>query len=207
MFIPEELKLRDYTLIIDRSSSMSTPDQRGGKKTRWEVIQEATLGLARVCEGLDPDGLTVYAFAGRFKRYDKVTTSKVEQIFQENFPAGGTNLDGVLRDALGNYFQRKESGSAKPNGEIILVVTDGAPDDKPPVIEVIVEATRRIERDSELGISFIQIGSDPEATRFLKELDNDLEKNGARYDICNTLTFDDLEDIPPHEVLLRAITD
>jgi hypothetical protein len=206
MLTPEELKSRDYSLIIDRSASMGTPDQRGGK-TRWEVIQEATLELARQCEKIDPDGITVYVFAGRFKRYDNVTTSKVEQIFQENFPAGGTNLDGVLRDALDNYFQRKENGSAKPSGEIILVVTDGAPDDKPPVIEVIVEATRRIERDSELGISFIQIGSDPEATRFLKELDDDLGKNGAKYDICDTLTFDDLEDIPPHEVLFRAITD
>lgn len=204
MFTPEELKQRDYTLIIDRSASMSTPDQRGGK-TRWEVIQEATLGLARVCEKIDPDGITVYVFGGRFKRYDNVNTSKVEQIFQETFPAGGTNLDGVLRDALDNYFKRKENGDSKSNGEIILVVTDGAPDDKPPIIEIIVDATRRIEQDTELGISFIQIGSDPEATRFLKELDSDLTKNGAKYDICDTITFEDLEDIPPHEVLFRAI--
>ena len=206
MFIPDELKLRDYTLIIDRSASMSTSDQRDGK-TRWELIQEATLGLARACDRIDPDGITVYMFARKFKRYDNVTASKVEQIFQENFPAGGTNLDGVLKDAIDNYFQRKTSGSAKPNGEIILVVTDGSPDDKLPVIEVIVEATKRIDRDTEIGISFIQIGSDPEATQFLAELDNDLAKNGAKYDICDTLTLDELEDIPPSEVLFRAITD
>lgn len=39
---------RDYTLIIDRSGSMSTLDQPGGK-SRWAVIQESTLALARKC--------------------------------------------------------------------------------------------------------------------------------------------------------------
>ncbi len=40
---------RDYTLIIDKSGSMSTPDQAGGK-SRWEIMQESTLALARKCE-------------------------------------------------------------------------------------------------------------------------------------------------------------
>ena len=206
MFISEDLKFRDYTLIIDRSASMSTADQRGGK-SRWDVIQEATLGLARECQKLDPDGITVYVFAGKFKRYDDVTESKVAQIFKENFPAGGTNLDGVLQDAIDNYFQRKVNGSVKRNGEIFLVVTDGEPDDPLAVKKVIVDATHKLEKALELGISFIQIGSDPEATRFLEELDNDLERAGAKHDICDTLTFDDLEDIPMVDVLLNAIND
>ncbi|MHC5719514.1 MAG: hypothetical protein ACYTX0_47580, partial [Nostoc sp.] len=67
---------RDYTLIIDKSGSMSTPDQVGGK-SRWEIAQESTLALARKAEQFDPDGITVYVFAGRFKRYDDVTSAKV----------------------------------------------------------------------------------------------------------------------------------
>ncbi|MBA4450098.1 hypothetical protein FHK94_10850, partial [Cylindrospermopsis raciborskii CS-506_D] len=55
---------RDYTLIIDKSGSMSTRDQRGGK-TRWEIAQESTIALARKCEEFDPDGITVYVFSGR----------------------------------------------------------------------------------------------------------------------------------------------
>lgn len=207
MYLPEELKSRDYTIIIDKSGSMTTKDQKGGKKSRWEIMQETTEAFARYCEEIDPDGITIYTFSSRFKRYDNVTSSKVIQIFQETYPMGTTSLDEVLKDALDNYFQRKDNGSAKPNGEIFLVFTDGAPDDKPPVIDVIVEATRRIDLDSEIGISFIQVGSDPEAAQFLQELDDDLEKNGAKYDICNTLTLEDLDDIPPPEVLLKAIND
>lgn len=197
---------RDYTLIIDKSGSMSTPDQAGGR-SRWEIAQESTIALARKCEQFDPDGITVYVFSGRFKRYNEVTSAKVAQIFLENDPAGTTNLAGVLQDAINNYFQRKAAGKGKPNGETILVITDGEPDDRKAVFEVIITATRQMERDEELGISIIQVGSDPQATKFLKALDDQLQGVGAKFDICDTITLDDLEDMSLADVLMNAITD
>lgn len=200
------MKDRDYTLIIDKSGSMSTPDQTGGR-SRWEIAQESTLALARKCEQFDPDGITVYLFSGRFKRYDDVTASKVAQIFQENDPAGTTNLASVLQDAVNNYFQRKSAGQTKPNGETILVITDGEPDDRRAVFEAIITATRQMERDEELAISMIQVGSDAQATKFLKALDDQLQGVGAKFDICDTITLDDLEDMSLADVLLNAISD
>ena len=197
---------RDYTLIIDKSGSMSTPDQAGGR-TRWQIAQESTIALARKCEEFDPDGITVYVFSGRFKRYDNVTAAKVAQIFQENDPAGTTNLGSVLQDALNNYFQRKAAGTTKPNGETILVITDGEPDDRKAVFEIIIRATQQMEKDEELGISMIQVGSDPQATKFLKALDDQLQSVGAKFDICDTVTLDDLEDMSLADVLMNAITD
>ncbi|MTJ49216.1 VWA domain-containing protein [Dolichospermum sp. UHCC 0259] len=197
---------RDYTLIIDKSGSMSTPDQAGGR-TRWQIAQESTIALARKCEEFDPDGITVYVFSGRFKRYENVTAAKVAQIFQENDPAGTTNLGSVLQDALNNYFQRKAAGQTKLNGETILVITDGEPDDRKAVFEIIISATRQMEKDEELAISMIQVGSDPQATKFLKALDDQLESVGAKFDICDTVTLDDLEDMSLADVLMNAITD
>ncbi|MEH2319646.1 vWA domain-containing protein [Nostoc sp.] len=197
---------RDYTLIIDKSGSMSTPDQVGGR-SRWEIAQESTLALARKAEQFDPDGITLYLFSGRFKRYDDVTSAKVAQIFLENDPSGTTNLAGVLQDALNNYFQRKAAGKSKPNGETILVITDGEPDDRKAVFEVIIHATRQMERDEELGISIIQVGSDAQATKFLKALDDQLQSVGAKFDICDTVTLDDLEEMSLVDVLTNAITD
>ncbi|MEH2279117.1 MAG: VWA domain-containing protein [Nostoc sp.] len=197
---------RDYTLIIDKSGSMSTPDQVGGR-SRWEIAQESTLALARKAEQFDPDGITVYLFSGRFKRYDDVTSAKVAQIFLENDPSGTTNLAAVLQDALNNYFQRKAAGKSKPNGETILVITDGEPDDRKAVFEVIIHATRQMERDEELGISIIQVGSDAQATKFLKALDDQLQSVGAKFDICDTVTLDDLEEMSLVDVLTNAITD
>ncbi|MDZ8028015.1 MAG: vWA domain-containing protein [Nostoc sp. SerVER01] len=197
---------RDYTLIIDKSGSMSTPDQVGGR-SRWEIAQESTLALARKAEQFDPDGITVYVFSGKFKRYDDVTSAKVAQIFLENDPAGTTNLAGVLQDAMNNYFQRKAAGQTKPNGETILVITDGEPDDRKAVFEVIIHATRQMERDEELAISIIQVGSDTQATKFLKALDDQLQSVGAKFDICDTVTLDDLEEMSLVDVLTNAISD
>ena len=197
---------RDYTLIIDKSGSMSTPDQAGGR-SRWQIAEESTIALARKCEEFDPDGITVYVFSGRFKRYENVTAAKVAQIFQENDPSGTTNLASVLQDALNNYFQRKAAGTTKLNGETILVITDGEPDDRKAVFEIIIRATQQMEKDEELGISMIQVGSDPQATKFLKALDDQLQSVGAKFDICDTVTLDDLEDMSLADVLMNAITD
>jgi uncharacterized protein with von Willebrand factor type A (vWA) domain len=200
------LEQRDYTLIIDKSGSMSIRDQMGGK-SRWEVMQESTLAIASKCEEFDPDGITVYLFSGRFKRYDNVTASKVGQIFQENEPSGRTDLASVLQDATNNYFQRKTARQTKQNGETILVVTDGEPDDRKAVMKVIIEASRRMDRDEELAISFVQVGTDSQATKFLKVLDDELQGAGAKFDIVDTVTMDDMEDMTLSEVLLNAITD
>ena len=200
------LEQRDYTLIIDKSGSMSVRDQPSGK-SRWEVMQETTLALASKCEELDPDGITIYLFSGRFKRYDNVTSSKVPQIFRENEPSGRTDLASVLLDATNSYFQRKASGQTKTNGETILIVTDGEPDDRKAVMKVIIEASRRMDRDEELALSFIQVGTDAQATKFLKILDDELQGAGAKFDIVDTVTMDDMEDMTLSEVLLNAITD
>ncbi len=200
------LENRDYTLIIDKSGSMSTKDKPGGL-SRWQIMQESALALANKCEELDPDGITVYLFSGKFKRYDNVTAAKVGTIFQENDPSGRTDLAAVLADATNNYFQRKAAGQTPANGEIILVVTDGEPDDRKAVMDVILAATQKLDRDEELAISFIQVGTDETATKFLKILDDDLGRAGAKFDIVDTITMDDMEDLTLREVLLSAIND
>ncbi len=196
---------RDYTLILDKSGSMSTRDQPGGK-SRWQAAQESTIALASKCEEFDPDGITVYTFSSKFRRYDNVTSAKVEQIFQENEPVGGTNLTAVLQDAINNYFQRRSQGRTK-TGETILVVTDGEPDDRKSVFEVIIQATKQLQSDEELAISFIQVGNDPQARQFLKALDEQLMSVGAKFDIVDTVSIADMEDVTLSEVLLNAITD
>ena len=197
---------RDYTLIIDKSGSMSTGDQPGGK-TRWEAAQESTLALAKECEQFDPDGITVYLFSGRFRRYDNVTSDKVTKIYQENEPMGKTELASVLLDAVNDYLRRKEIGETKPNGETIVVITDGEPNDRKSVMRVIIEASQQLDRDEELGISLIQVGKNKEATQYLKALDNRLKSAGAKFDIVDTITIDEMEGVPLAEVLLKAVTD
>jgi uncharacterized protein with von Willebrand factor type A (vWA) domain len=196
---------RDYTLIIDKSGSMSIIEPKF-QKSRWELVQESTLALARKCDQLDANGITVYTFSGKFRRYDNVNVSKVEQIFQENEPVGGTNLTAVLQDAINSFLQRKKSNQTSI-GETILVITDGEPNDRRSVFEIIIQASKCLDADEELAISFMQIGNDPSATKFLQALDDQLMEVGAKFDIVDTVTFDEMEDLTLTEVLLNAIED
>jgi len=197
---------RDYTLIVDRSGSMSTQD-RDRNQSRWASVRDSALALASKCEELDPDGITVYLFSSTFRRYDNVTTAKVQQIFEENLPVGRTNLAEVLQDAFENFFDRRKKGETKPNGETMLVITDGEPDDRKAVMKEIVKASRQIDRDEELAVSFIQVGNDPKVTEYLKALDDNLVGAGAKFDIVDTIDIDTMKNRPLADVLLDAIID
>jgi hypothetical protein len=196
---------RDYTLIIDKSGSLTTDDGTG--KTRWEIAQESTIALAEKCDEIDPDGITIYLYSGRFRRYDNVTADKIREIYAQNEPMGKSDLKSVLQDALGNYFQRKAQGESKPNGETMLIITDGVPDEPKEIIRLIIDATHKIDRDEELGISFIQIGKDKKATEYFQALDDLLQKAGAKFDIVDTITIDDMEEMSLTQVLLNALID
>mmetsp|Transcript_12075 Transcript_12075/g.20525 ORF Transcript_12075/g.20525 Transcript_12075/m.20525 type:complete len:317 (-) Transcript_12075:9-959(-) len=198
---------RDYTLIIDMSDSMGSIDPPNDR-SRWDIMQQATIQIAGAMEPLDDDGLTVYLFSTNFVRYDNVTSATVSKIFQENEPLGRTNLAWVLADALDRFFLRKALGQLKENGETIIVVTDGEPDDPKAVRMALVEATFQMERDEELAVSFIQIGDDPSARKFLKELDDGLLSSaGARFDIVDTKTLQEMDRMSLTDVLLDAIYD
>ena len=197
---------RDYTLIIDKSSSMATSDGPDGK-TRWQIAQESTLALADKCEEIDPDGITVYVFSGAFKRYDNVTSDKVTKVYEENQPMGQTDLASVLQHAFEDYFKRKEAGTAKANGETFVIITDGEPTDRKAVISLIMDAAQKVDREDELGISFIQVGTDKDATRFFKALDDDLQGVGAKFDIVDTVTVDKMKGMSLTDVLLNALID
>ena len=213
----EILKNRDYTLIIDKSGSMAIADTDDQKvkseqliKTQWELIEESSIALASKCEKLDPDGITIYTFSSNYRKYSDVTARKVIEIFEDEEPFGNTNLAVVLQAALDDYFQRKASKQTKLNGETILIVTDGKADDTVAVIRTIVDATQKMDSDEELAISFIQIGSDKEASEYLAYLDDQLQQNrGAKFDIVDTISIEQIlaQGLTLTEVLLRAITD
>jgi Mg-chelatase subunit ChlD len=193
----------DVTLIIDRSGSMATEDRAG--LSRWEAAREGTIALASKASKYDADGITLYTFAGNYRRYEGVTADKVKQIFDEDEPNGSTDLGKVLQHAFAGFAERKKAGKLKPAGELLVVVTDGEPDSREDVRSAIVDVSQLLESDGELGILFVQIGNDPGASRFLKSLDDELK--GAKFDIVNTLTLDEVGERSLAEVLASAFED
>ncbi len=171
-----DLTKLDIELLFDKSGSMETKDCPGGK-SRWAYGQEQALALATHAEKFDTDGITVVPFAGKFKIHEGVTAAKVSQVFQENQTGGSTDTAAVLKNRLDAFFARKAAGNTKAC--CIMVLTDGAPDDQVAVANVIIEASKKLDRDEELAIQFVQIGQDAEAARFLAYLDDNLVAKGA----------------------------
>lgn len=203
--LENKLKNMDIVGFIDISWSMNETD--GGSVSRIKRAKEAFSELCSVAEKYDDDGLTMYLFNNNYTVKKNVTASMVPDIFKENPPTGGTKLGAVLEVAVADYFERKKTGKAK-QGEIFLVLTDGEPSDKDKVFKTIVETSKQIDHDQEIGICFIQAGNDSEATAFLKELDDDLvSKHGAKHDIVDTIAVDKIGDRPLQEVLINALID
>lgn len=162
----DQLKLIDFIAIIDHSASMGDPSIRRSGMTRFSELQEDTVGIAREAQRFDSDGLTVVAFSSAVRVFDGVTADRVADIFKEFSPRGGTNLAAALEAAFA-----KAATSSKDC--VILVFTDGVPDDGGRVYQVVNSAGQKNGRPK-LGITFVQVGEAPEATAFLAKLNNNL---------------------------------
>lgn len=202
----ETLKDRDYVVILARNAFRKYPPPPG-LKTAWTQAESAIVDLAQQCEAFDPDGITVYTTALPCHKYDHTTSQKITEIFREYQPVDTVNLTDVLQIAIENYFHRKAQAQAKPNGAIILVILDSEPDDRMEMVNLIVETTQRMERNEELGISFIQVGEDLLARGFLQSLDDDLHQAGAKFDMVDTKVLDKIEEGSLTQILLDAIYD
>jgi hypothetical protein len=89
----------------------------------------------------------------------------------------------------------------------IAIFTDGAAGDGDAIVNVIVNATKRITDRSQLGILFVQVGNDSNATAFLDKLNNDLGDSGAEHDIVAVVKLEDLEDDSPDQTIFRAFSE
>ncbi|KIK73888.1 hypothetical protein PAXRUDRAFT_836124 [Paxillus rubicundulus Ve08.2h10] len=72
-----------------------------------------------------------------------------------------------------------------------IVITDGVPTDEP--LDSIVALASRLDRGNypltQVGIQFVQIGNDKQATKFLAELDDDLSQSHNIRDIVDTTPY------------------
>lgn len=200
-----DLTAVNYEFLLDKSASMNEKDCPGGK-TRWAYAQEVVKGLALKAESYDKDGIAVVPFAKMFKVHDGVTADKVSQVFAEHEPNGSTHTHLVVADRFKAHFDRKAAGDTRAT--LIFVMTDGEPESQPELIKTIVAASKQMDKDEELAIQFIQIGQDPACAARLKELDDDLQgKYGAKFDIVDTVTIDEIEGLTFAELVQKSYDD
>ncbi|NEQ98414.1 MAG: hypothetical protein F6K30_17125 [Cyanothece sp. SIO2G6] len=206
------LRDRDYTIIMAQSLANPVAPPPGFAQ-RWLTAQSCIIDLAQKCAEFDPDGITLYVAqqtpteACAFQRYEPITVDTFETLVGSGKPPQAVQLAPGLQMALDDYFQQKDQGTAKANGQIILVLMDGEPKDRMAIANLIVKATHQLEADHELGIGLVQIGENPIAQGFFEMLDDSLEEAGAKFDIVHTKILSTIESDSLATFLLDTLID
>ena len=204
------LKNRDYTFIFARSpESWSSSHQY---YEHWVAAQTKIIDLAKCCQSLDNDGITVYLASSPFIKHKNTQVVKLAQLFQIKNPPETMDLVSSLQDALDDYFQRRDAKQSQ-NGDIILVLVDQISNEQESLIDLIINATEKIDlipgtkNSYELGISFLQVGEDPATKEFLTYLDDRLVEAGAKCDIVDTKFWYEIKQKSLVNILIDALVD
>lgn len=201
----------DIVIILDDSYSMLVADGKG-RRTRWDQAWDALATLVGVGTRYDRDGIEIHFLNER--KADRTVKSEADlQRLRKEVPVPGRDSytpTGDVLDTLLLEYRRKAGDSPGSTGvrkRIFLVITDGAATDDPR--DGIIDAAKFFQRKSfprdQVGIQFIQVGNDLEATKFLEELDTDLmEENEDARDIVDTIksSGNDLRG----DALIKALT-
>ncbi len=194
MDLQKEALCRQYVIMVDRSGSMSEQDGKNG--TRWDSARKAVEKVVHTVFEYDVDHtVPLYLFDHECLFLGELTSpSQVLGVFNDFGPRGTTDLNTTLKQAIETY-----AGSKRPNYDVVpgttfLVFLDGAVNDEEEVVRTIKYYANPkngyIANHTQIAISFIQIGDDNGATRFLKRLDDDM----GEIDICDTKKDDFLSE-------------
>lgn len=192
----------DVRVLVDRSGSMTETDTPN-RKSRWAYAEESIKSLVTQLGAHDDNGIDIIYFNNQFELSEGVSAASFGETWNKHNPGGGTRMAPPLQKAL--------EMAAKAMGEkqqLILVLTDGQPDDQKEVAAAITAFSKKMDRDEQCAILFARVGQDAKAKAFLEFLDDGLvEKQGAKFDIVDTDDLDVIAGKPLQELVDKAFND
>lgn len=173
----------DTIFVIDDSGTMNEND--GSGPSRWEQTENVIAHIAPVCTKYDHNGIDIRFLNSQVEGNNIKTAQEAREVFSTlRDPSGRTDTGTKLFEILSVHLDElaaAKSGKPKPKPLNIIVITDGiASDDPGSVVEFVareLDALRAIPW--QVGIQFIQVGSDEAAAAELKHLDEDLSRKNA----------------------------
>lgn len=166
------LALFDIVILADDSGSMLFDRER---------VDDLTFIISSISEIItlfDKDGISIRTFNGSLS-VDNLTDEKnvKSAISKMNF-SGGTPIASSLSNKILNPMIIKlinKNALQKP--VLVLIITDGQPDSKNDVVNVISSLKSTLEKSkygsSAVSFQFAQVGRDRQAQEWLSEIDSD----------------------------------
>lgn len=178
--------LSEYAIVmlIDSSASMQTADCPGNI-SRWQWCKDHTKDLF-VADNAGIMGkqsnVSIITFDSNYRSHRNCSTAQLPQIFQDTEPSGETFMAPALAEAFA--IVRNQLNYGKPT--MITVVSDGRLNDADSLKKTIIAQVNSLSKPDLLSIVFLEVGT---PDKLLKELDNELVKQGAKADIITVLPF------------------
>ncbi len=198
---------------LEKSTDLFSKAEYGGRqsRTRLDAAKAVMRKLHALMSAIDPDGLDVILFNDRVFTYKVSSIEQLDGLLGNMQPGGTTNTAGALDAAFRLHLAYRQQNGFKAT--IVLVFTDGRPNSEDEVKNQLIAMSQNVGSDTEIGVSFIQIGDDKSAAAFLKRMDNLVDEvPGLEMDIVDTKPLSvfesdrDVRDVLS-DVFTQALTD
>jgi Mg-chelatase subunit ChlD len=191
---------KDLVVLIDRSGSMGTTDCPQAM-SRWDWCKLQTMELSQDVSQVFPRGFALVLFNNHTVVTENADVSAIANAFADNKPDGGTDTAGALTQQLKAFAQRKKDAATKPL--VLVVITDGAPNDPNKLRNVLITAANDATNANEISVVFVEVGEDNQASGYLEDLERNLNQEGAKFNIVHSILFDTVA----RRGLLRSVAD
>jgi hypothetical protein len=198
----EDKKILAYNIefVIDISGSMGASDGTDGL-SKFEWCREQVSSLA---DRLAPYTRTVdiTVFNNRYQTAESCNRDAISAIYSGIRPGGGTALALPLLDRCERALAKRQAGG-RPT--LIAVITDGLPHDQQTVCQNLITFSQKLNHPDDVIVTVLQIGENFNGQAFCVDLDDNLVSHGAKYDIIDTRTFDELRTESMPTALVHAL--
>lgn len=183
-------------IAVDKSGSMDEPVAKGAGVTRWKATKETLMSIASKLPQIDPTGFDLVLFGDRsISTTEGITDpSVVGAIFDSEEPWMGTPMHLALQYVADRFVALK--GSDAPRF-FTFVITDGVPNDQKAVIREIKRVADHMKAngmpDEQCTFLFLQVGEDPEGTKYLRLLDDEIASVCSGYDLVDTKAVTEIQ--------------
>lgn len=204
------LARREIVLIVDKSSSMANRDcpsdacssaedanltafewiaaHLAHPISRWNWCCQQVAGLATQLSTISQDCVSIVLFDSHFDAHEHLRAEQIIRLFQDVHPGGRTKLGPALQSEIAIYNARRWVGvPTKPL--LLAVLTDGYTENSTAVRNAIIEATKTLRNPDDITVLLVNVGVEQKGSEIIKELDEDLVKQGARFDIVRRTMF------------------
>jgi hypothetical protein len=201
LFRSRKEKIVPLQVIIgfDVSASMQTKE---GNTTRIAQAKELAGPVVQKACQLDADGPDVYTFGQKVSYVGNVSadeaSNKLNALSADEY---ATNLGAFLSQS----FNKAREINAKGDNALILIFTDGAATDKDVVKNEIIGMSNSMTEDGQCALEIVYFGD--EAATYLKELDDDLQSQGAKFDIVDATPISEAIALGVEDLLNKAFND